>query len=56
MRPVIVLQHHLARRLLLGTRRGPLGPRPVVAFLLSDACRDVTGPTIRVDGGALMRS
>ncbi len=28
---------------------------PVVSFLLSDACRYVTGETFMVDGGALMR-
>jgi NAD(P)-dependent dehydrogenase (short-subunit alcohol dehydrogenase family) len=28
---------------------------PVVAFLLSDACRYVTGQTVMADGGALMR-
>ena len=28
---------------------------PVVAFLLSDACRYVTGETFMVDGGAFMR-
>ncbi|HEY8216413.1 MAG TPA: SDR family NAD(P)-dependent oxidoreductase [Acidimicrobiia bacterium] len=29
---------------------------PVVAFLLSDACRYVTGQTFMADGGALMRA
>jgi NAD(P)-dependent dehydrogenase (short-subunit alcohol dehydrogenase family) len=29
---------------------------PVVAFLLSDACRYVTGQTLMADGGALMRA
>jgi NAD(P)-dependent dehydrogenase (short-subunit alcohol dehydrogenase family) len=28
---------------------------PVVSFLLSDACRYVTGQTFMADGGALMR-
>lgn len=28
---------------------------PVIAFLLSDACRYVTGQTVMADGGALMR-
>jgi 2-hydroxycyclohexanecarboxyl-CoA dehydrogenase len=29
---------------------------PLVAFLLSDACRYVTGQTVMADGGALMRA
>jgi NAD(P)-dependent dehydrogenase (short-subunit alcohol dehydrogenase family) len=28
---------------------------PIVAFLLSDACRYLTGQTLMADGGALLR-